>query len=239
VSSHIRFPDRADQTDVDVDLFFADPHTIPPHPSISPSALDALQSSIRANIAPGITGATLLQHAIYPYDGQAPLQGLERPRLSTSLSGLDALLSGGWEAGDMIEVSGGRRSGKTLLVLYCILSHLLHKTDERVLFIDIAGLFDADRCWDILKFLLGGTDDGEWETRADNALGRVQVAKCFEAGAVLKIIGEDVKKEVEGGVVLSMIVVDSVTKLLDVESPFDHKRKGSSLVLSSPPETDK
>lgn len=230
--------DTANETHADVDLFFADPHTIPPHPSISSSALDALLSSLREHIATGITGATLLQHAVYPYDGQAPLQGLERIRLSTTLSGLDDLLSGGWEAGDIIEVSGGKGSGKTLLVLYSLLSHLLRKTDERVLFIDAAGLFDVERCWDILRFLTGGTDDGEWEMGAIDALERLQVAKCFDVGAALRIIDEDIKKDVGGSPKLSMIIVDSVTALLDVESPWDPKGRGSSFVLSSLTETE-
>lgn len=144
--------------------------------------------------------------------------------ISTGFTSLDDLLSGGWHLGEIIEITGVRGSGKTLLVLYSLVLHLLLNPTHYAIYIDTQSSFDAQRCHSIAQVVIanlraqGGsflTIDGEeeigWEEVSTEALTRISVTKCFSAEVVLNTLNSspkpsDVKRD-------TIVVIDSVTTL--------------------------
>lgn len=145
-------------------------------------------------------------------------------RSSTGLPSLDALLGGGWEGGELVEICGQSNSGKTLLVIYTVLLHLLLNPNHRVVFIDTLSTFDPFRFNAIAGLIiadlrrrrisLGRQNEGiGWEIISERALSRLDVTKCITSGRTIDaIVGsiEDTTKEEK----MTMVVIDTATNLL-------------------------
>lgn len=208
------------------DLCWADLAALPPHSALSPAQLHRLQQGARVSLlgeptqAQGQSGASLLRRR----------QNETPPRWTTTLTELDELLGGGIEAGEVVEVAGGRQSGRSSLVLYTILHHLLYHATRRVVFIHTTATFDAERCRQILHVLIdngraeGATFESEQgetlstDKLAIRVLGRLAIVRPFTAQQALDGLVTELEKEGQGLAMLSMAVVDSVETLLGGEA---------------------
>ena len=64
-----------------------------------------------------------------------------RGRLSTGVTAVDALVGGGWPRAAVSELSGGRSTGRTGLLLASVAQAL--RQDEAVALVDVGGMLDA------------------------------------------------------------------------------------------------
>lgn len=208
---------------IDLDLYFRPSNSIPPHPALPLSTIASIHNLIRINlVAHSTTGYNILQHPLYPYPES--IKGKEVNRSSTGLPSLDGQLEGGWEAGEIIEICGPSNSGKTLLVIYTVLLHLLLNPNSRVVFIDTLSTFDPFRFNAIAGLIIAdlrrrrislGSSNEEvaWEIISERALSRLDVTKCITSGRTIDaIVGslEDSSKEEK----MTMVVIDTATNLL-------------------------
>ncbi|GAA5867757.1 hypothetical protein JCM3774_003402 [Rhodotorula dairenensis] len=209
----------------DVDLHFA-PH-VSPHRDLSPDQVDRFRDRVARNLcAVSSTGNELLRQS---RERHALSEG---DRFSTSLEPLDAWLDGGLERGEVVHVTGPRRSGRTAFALYTLLLHLLLHPEARGAWFNSTGTFDPHRCLAILRDVLvprllnlGGTftkvegDDEEPapEQLAIAALDRLAVSRVTRAGEVLDVLASEVAAKDKTGH-LDMVVIDSVDNLLGGEA---------------------
>ncbi|GAA5934419.1 hypothetical protein JCM3775_000353 [Rhodotorula graminis] len=220
----------------DVDLAFAPP--LPPHPLLPPTLFDRLQSLVTTNLAaPALSGTYLLQQS-------RDRKGKQRERYSTSLDDLDVLLDGGFCAGELIDVCGPRRSGRTVFALYVVLLHLLLHADKRAAWLDPGGSFDAYRCLAILRdvlvprlYALGGSfagDDGKEPAPQDLAiatLDRLAVSSPRKSGDALDVLAAETEATGKAET-LSMVVVDSLDTLVGGEALSNGSAQGQANLIA-------
>lgn len=223
----------------DVDLAFAPP--LPPHALLPPALLDHLQSLVTTNLAaPAISGTYLLQQT-------RDRKGKQRERYSTSLDDLDVLLDGGFSAGELVDVCGPRRSGRTIFALYVVLLHLLLHADKRAAWLDTGASFDAFRCLAILRdvlvprlYALGGSfagEDGvepEPEALAIATLDRLAVSRPKRSGDALDVLAAETEAAGKSET-LSMVAVDSLDSLVGSEALSNGSAQGASPRPPRPP----
>ncbi|KWU44718.1 hypothetical protein RHOSPDRAFT_33801 [Rhodotorula sp. JG-1b] len=219
----------------DVDLHFA--AHVPPRRALPPDRVDRFREQVASHLcAVSSTGNELLRQRRNrdknSKDGQ---RGRSGQRFSTSLEPLDDYLDGGLDRGDIVQVTGPRRSGRTAFALYTILLHLLLHPDARGAWFDSSGSFDPHRCLAILRDVLvprllqlGGTfkpqgQEGEGEEPAPEELAmavldRLAVSRVNKSGQVLDVLASEVGKADEGNNRLDMVVVDSLDNLLGGEA---------------------
>ncbi|KAJ7067975.1 P-loop containing nucleoside triphosphate hydrolase protein [Mycena amicta] len=147
--------------------------------------------------APGLTAESLID--TYAQDHTELLSGSPL---------LDQLLSGITGPRQLLEVSGDRGSGKTSLVLYLILRHLVSRPQSSVLWIDTTGDFSVPWAAEMLESMenLDGTD----------ALDRLQIAHAFEVDTVFQVL-EGVKtshNNPSNAPTVRAIVVDNIASIL-------------------------
>lgn len=222
----------------EAELAFATLDELPLHPSLPPATLRDLQTSALVQLAASpSSGTDLLRKALYR---ESPSVQSAQKCYSTTLPELDELLDGGWEAGEVVEVAGGRQSGRSSLVLYTLLHHLLNHTNNRAVFIHTLPTFDASRCWSILHVLIenersnGGSVDSEdgrtlsTDELAIKTLGRLAVLHPFSPAQALEGLVVEVEKKGEGLEKLDMVVVDSVETLLGGEALSNPSLEGET-----------
>lgn len=171
------------------------------------------------------TGAELLDQSIYPYIHSK--KAIEVNRSSSRLPSLDAILDGGWERGEVIEISGASGSGKTLIIIHSTLLHLLLNPKHRIIYLDSLNSFDPHRWNSIaeiiikdlreqgIRFLNSEKEELSWETVSNEALERIDVSRCLSSGNALDAITRGINDEAKVDKTLTMVVIDSVTNLLE------------------------
>lgn len=209
---------------VDVDLLFAP--SVPPRPGLTPAQVDRVRTLVAENLsAVSSTGLGLWRdsrrHRQDQGKGKAKAQEEEEsepppPRFSTSLEPLDDWLDGGLQPGEVVQLTGPRRSGRTALALYTLLLHLLLHPAAKGAWFDSTGSFDPHRCLAILREVLvprlvglGGSfapprEEGDQE--ADKAarepepeqlaiavLDRLAVSRVIKASEVLDVLSDEVR----------------------------------------------
>ncbi|KAG0665337.1 hypothetical protein C6P46_006784 [Rhodotorula mucilaginosa] len=210
----------------DVDLHFA--AHVPPRRALPPDRVDRFREQVASNLcAVSSTGNELLRQR--NRDGQRGRQ----QRFSTSLEPLDDYLDGGFDpSGDIVQVTGPRRSGRTAFALYTILLHLLLHPDARGAWFDSSGSFDPHRCLAILRDVLvprllklggtfapeGVTEEPAPEELAIAVLDRLAVSRVNKSGQVLDVLANEVGKADEDSNRLDMVVIDSLDNLLGGEA---------------------
>ncbi|GAA5854929.1 hypothetical protein JCM8547_004123 [Rhodosporidiobolus lusitaniae] len=201
-----------------VDLAFLS--TIPPHPSLPPSTFSRLQAAVVAHLgAPSTSGAYLLQK----HDDR---KGKQPQRFSSSLEELDDHLAGGFELGDVVEICGPPRSGRTAVALYAILLHLLLHPDKRAAWLDTGGTFDPYRCLAILRDVIiprlvdmGGSFAGDDEVEPEpeklaiTVLDRLAVSRVGKSGDALDTLTAETRVT-DTSDTLDMVVIDQLDALL-------------------------
>jgi RecA/RadA recombinase len=206
---------------------------------------------------PAIDGATFLAKSLYPYHGSSSIP--IHKRIATPLPQLNSLLDGGFELGEIIELAGPPKSGKTMLVLHTILRALLLNDELSVLYIDTRNSFSAFVCLDILEVLIRNLakegivfymdDDNdenregkgkenrsiqEWKVTAVAALDRLNVTKCFDAIMAISAIDQSLADSVSKNETnLSIIVIDSVTTLLGGQIMISNPLQGAFPFVNS------
>ncbi|GAA5847855.1 hypothetical protein JCM9279_006666 [Rhodotorula babjevae] len=227
---------RVHRITTDVELAFAPP--LPPHPLLPPALLDHLQHLVTTHLAaPAMSGTYLLQQS-------RDRKGKQRERYSTSLDDLDVLLDGGFSSGELVDVSGPRRSGRTLFALYVVLLHLLLHADKRAAWLDTTGSFDAFRCLAILRdvlvprlYALGGSfagDDGiepEPQALAIATLDRLAVSNPRRSGDALDVLAAETEATGKSET-LSMVVVDSLDVLVGGEALSNGSAQGHANLIA-------
>ncbi|BGP53558.1 hypothetical protein JCM8202_005755 [Rhodotorula sphaerocarpa] len=208
----------------DVDLLFAP--SVPPRPGLTPAQVDRIRTLVAENLsAVSSTGLGLWRdsrrHRQDQGKGKAKAQEEEEsepppPRFSTSLEPLDDWLDGGLQPGEVVQLTGPRRSGRTALALYTLLLHLLLHPAAKGAWFDSTGSFDPHRCLAILREVLvprlvglGGSfapprEEGDQE--ADKAarepepeqlaiavLDRLAVSRVIKASEVLDVLSDEVR----------------------------------------------
>lgn len=218
----------------EAELAFASLDELPLHAHLPPATLRGLQTSTLVQLAASpSSGTVLLRQALYR---ESPSSQNNQKRYSTTLAELDELLDGGWEAGEVVEMAGGRQSGRSSLVLYSLLHHLLVHPNNRAVFIHSSPTFDALRCRSILHVLIANErsgasvdsqdgDDLSTDELAIKTLGRLAVLHPFSPSQALEGLVSEIEKEGEQSEKLGMVVVDSVETLL-----------GGEVLLSPSPE---
>ncbi|KAJ7638534.1 P-loop containing nucleoside triphosphate hydrolase protein [Roridomyces roridus] len=131
------------------------------------------------------------------------LRDSEPDRFLSGVPQLDQFLEGLTTPRRMIEVSGDRGSGKTSLLLYLVLRHLVEQPQSSVLWIDTTGDFSVTRAEEILQNFDG--------PGASTTLDRLQVSLALEVDAVYEVL-EDLRLSFNMSRVQG-IVVDCVTPL--------------------------
>ncbi|GAA5990594.1 hypothetical protein JCM10908_003145 [Rhodotorula pacifica] len=206
----------------DVDLHFT-PH-VPLHRDLPPDQVNRFRDQIATNLcAVSSTGNELLRQS-------RDRKGKQRERFSTSLEPLDDFLDGGIDQGEIVQITGPRRSGRTALALYTLLLHLLLHPDARGAWFDSTGTFDPHRCLAILRDVLvprllqlGGTfaEEGQEEPTPEQlaiaVLDRLAVSRVTKSGEVLDVLSNEVNAEGKAGE-LKMVVIDSLDNLLGGEA---------------------
>ncbi|GAA5951156.1 hypothetical protein JCM21900_004358, partial [Sporobolomyces salmonicolor] len=225
----------------DVDLLFA-PSSLPPHPSLPPPLFARLRSFAAAHLsAPSSNGSALLKSLPRPSTGK----GKHPARYSSSLGPLDALLDGGFEPGEVVELVGPRSSARTSFVLHVVLLHLLEHADARVALIDSTASFDPYRCLAILRDALvprvralrgslagrgggaGEAGEPEDEKLAIEVLDRLSVSKTSRSGEAVDALLAEIGR---GGV--RMAVVDAVDVLLGAGGALDKGAQGQANLIA-------
>jgi len=178
---------------------------------------------------------------IYLLQQSRDRKGKQRERYSTSLDDLDVLLDGGFSPGELVDVCGPRRSGRTVFALYVVLLHLLLHADKRAAWLDTTGSFDAYRCLAILRdvlvprlYALGGSFAGDDGTEPDPqalaiaTLDRLAVSSPRRSGDALDVLAAETEAAGKSEA-LSMVVVDSLDTLVGGEALSNGSTQGASL----------
>ncbi|KAJ3768711.1 P-loop containing nucleoside triphosphate hydrolase protein [Lentinula raphanica] len=129
-------------------------------------------------------------------------------KMQTSTS-LDDHLGGGLPCARVIEISGDRGSGKSILLLNWVLTSLLRTPEMAVLWIDTTGDFAIDRAVRILEHHQQTLDDMEV------MLQRLHISTAIDLESVQQIIralGLQLAQASEPRI--KCVVIDSVTSLL-------------------------
>lgn len=232
---------------------------MPPHRDLSPRRVDRFRDRVARNLcAVSSTGHELLQQQQQrrrTARDSSQGGGGEAERFSTSLEPLDAWLDGGLDRGEVVHLTGPRRSGRTAFALYTLLLHLLLHPDARGAWFDSTGTFDPHRCLAILRDVLvprlldlgatfpptaaaGGTEemveqDPTPEHLAIAALDRLAVSRVTKAGEVLDVLATEIAAEDKTGR-LDMVVLDSVDNLLGGEALQKGSAQGASADSRAP-----
>lgn len=183
--------------------------------------------------APSTSGTYLLEQS-------RSRKGKQPQRYSTSLEDLDVLLDGGFSAGEVVELCGPRRSGRTVLALFVVLLHLLLHADKRAAWLDTTGSFDPHRCLAILRDVLiprlhalGGSfasEDGKEpaaEELAIAVLDRLAVSRVTKSGDALDTLTAEAGSR-EKSETLSMVVVDTLDTLVGGDALSNESAQGES-----------
>ncbi|ORY90848.1 P-loop containing nucleoside triphosphate hydrolase protein [Leucosporidium creatinivorum] len=226
----------------EAELAFATLEQLPLRPNLPPTTLRDLQSTALAQLAASPTsGSDLLRKAL---QSEATSSQSNRRRYSTTLDELDELLDGGWEAGEVVEVAGGRQSGRSSLVLYTLLHHLLTHPNNRAVFIHTSPTFDASRCRSILHILIENERSNGVQIESEDSrnlstdelavrtLGRLAVLHPFSPSQALEGLVAETEIKEERPEKLSMVVVDSVETLLGGEPLSNPSPEGHATLVS-------
>ncbi|BGP29705.1 hypothetical protein JCM10296v2_001444 [Rhodotorula toruloides] len=220
----------------DIDLLFSPP--LPPHPSLPPDLLDRLRSLVATKLsATSASGAYLLQQS-RDHKGKQP------QRFSSTLADFDDDLDGGFDLGEVIELTGARRSGRTAFALYVLLFHLLIHRDKRAAWLDTTSTFDPYRCLAILRDHLilrlramGGSfagEDGvepEAEKLAIEVLDRLAVSQVSKSGAALDILTAEAREQGKTRT-LDMVVIDTLDVLVGGEAIASGSAQGNANLIA-------
>ncbi|KAI9812153.1 MAG: hypothetical protein M1827_004819 [Pycnora praestabilis] len=152
-----------------------------------------------AHPAPPILASALLHTAPKSYDRQAV--GTGHPAVDT------LALAGGFKYGSITAVSGALGTGKTLVALHVLTTHLLAHPESQVAVIDTTGSFSPFRMYDVVLARLlkeqevkeralggtkvvGGQEGEDLRRKAEEMLDRVQVMRVFDFYGVIDAVGE-------------------------------------------------
>ncbi|BGP22478.1 DNA recombination/repair protein RecA/RadB, ATP-binding domain containing protein [Rhodotorula toruloides] len=206
----------------DVDLLFSPP--LPPHPSLLPEQLDRLRSLVATRLSAASTSGVYLLQQSRNRKGEQP------QRFSSTLDDFDDDLDGGFDVGEVVEITGQRRSGRTAFALYILLFHLFIHRDKRAAWLDTTSTFDPYRCLAILRDNLiprlramGGSFAGQDgvepvpENLAIEVLDRLAVSQVSKSGAALDILTAEAKAP-GGAQTLDMVVIDTLDVLVGGEA---------------------
>ncbi|ELW61717.1 DNA repair protein RAD51 homolog 4 isoform X2 [Tupaia chinensis] len=200
-----------------VDLVSADLEEVAQKCGLSYKALVALRRVL------------LAQFSAFPFNGADLYEELKTSTaiLATGIGSLDKLLDAGLYTGEVTEIVGGPRSGKTQVCL-CVAANVAHSLQQNVLYIDSSGGLMASR---LLQLLQARTQDEEEQA---GALQRIQVVHAFDIFQMLDVL-QDLRGTVAQQVTSSLgtvkvIVVDSVTAVV---SPIlgGQQREGLALMM--------
>ncbi|KAF9519621.1 hypothetical protein BS47DRAFT_1072500 [Hydnum rufescens UP504] len=113
---------------------------------------------------------------------------------------------GGLLPGEVVEITGTKMSGKTLLALHIVLDHLLHHPDASAFWIDPDSSFRSDRAFEILSYI-GHLD-------AHSVLARLSVTFCPTASSVV-LATDQLRRSIESGGTRQprFIVIDTITAI--------------------------
>ncbi|KAJ8296238.1 hypothetical protein OF846_000638 [Rhodotorula toruloides] len=220
----------------DVDLLFPPP--LPPHASLPPETLDRLRSLVATKLsATSTSGAYLLQQS-------RDRKGKQPQRFSSTLDDFDDDLDGGFDVGEVIELTGPRRSGRTAFALYVLLFHLLIHRERRAAWLDTTSTFDPYRCLAILRDHLiprlramGGSfasEDGvepEPEKLAIEVLDRLAVSQVSKSGAALDILTAEARAQGKPQT-LNMVVIDTLDVLVGGEAVASGSAQGNANLIA-------
>uniref|UniRef100_A0A0K3CVS3 Uncharacterized protein n=1 Tax=Rhodotorula toruloides TaxID=5286 RepID=A0A0K3CVS3_RHOTO len=220
----------------DVDLLFSPP--LPPHPCLPPDLLDRLRSLVATKLsATSTSGAYLLQQS-------RDRKGKQFQRFSSTLDDFDDDLDGGFDVGEVNELTGPRRSGRTAFALYVLLFHLLIHRDKRAAWLDTTSTFDPYRCLAILRDHLiprlramGGSFAGadgvepEPEKLAIEVLDRLAVSQVSKSGAALDILTAEAKAMGKPQT-LDMVVIDTLDVLVGGEAVASGSAQGNANLIA-------
>jgi len=139
------------------------------------------------------------------------------PRIaSCKLQAIDHLLGGGFDAtqGEVIEVMGATRSGKTQLCLTLVALQVLSDSC-RALFIDTTNAFDAHRIGEIISCHRERSDEGIGDTTSFVAecLKRVDCVQAFDLNSLFEIV-DGLMKDSVSPTRYSLIIIDSLSGLV-------------------------
>ncbi|BGP45637.1 hypothetical protein JCM10450v2_001467 [Rhodotorula kratochvilovae] len=187
--------------------------------------------------APSTSGTYLLEQS-------RSRKGKQPARYSTSLEDLDDLLDAGFDAGEVVELCGPRRSGRTLFALFVVLLHLLLHGDKRAAWLDTTGAFDAFRCLAVLRdvliprlYALGGSFAGEDgtvpkpEELAIAVLDRLAVSRVGRSGDALDILAAETRATAKSDT-LDMVVIDTLDPLVGGEALASGSAQGHANLIA-------
>ena len=123
--------------------------------------------------------------------------------ISTGLQKLDKFLSGGIPDGIIVDIFGGRGSGKTLLSFQLMINSI--KNGGNVLYLDTSGGFRPERILEIQKKLKIGID----------LLEKITVSRITNTSEQIKLLQNIAENN------FSLIVIDNITDLFSYEYQSD------------------
>ena len=123
--------------------------------------------------------------------------------ISTGLQKLDKFLSGGIPDGVIVDIFGGRGTGKTLLLLQILINSI--KNGGNILYLDTSGGFRPERILEIQKELKIEID----------LLEKITVSRITNTSEQIKSLQNIVENN------FSLIVIDNITDLFSYEYPTD------------------
>ena len=123
--------------------------------------------------------------------------------ISTSLQKLDKFLSGGIPDGIIVDIFGGRGSGKTLLSFQLMINSI--KNGGNVLYLDTSGGFRPERILEIQKKLKIDID----------LLEKITVSRITNTSEQIKLLQNIAENN------FSLIVIDNITDLFSYEYQSD------------------
>ena len=123
--------------------------------------------------------------------------------ISTGLQKLDKFLSGGIPDGVIVDIFGGRGTGKTLLLLQILINSI--KNGGNILYLDTSGGFRPERILEIQKELKIEID----------LLEKITVSRITNTSEQIKSLQNIVENN------FSLIVIDNITDLFSYEYKND------------------
>ncbi|MDH3793652.1 MAG: recombinase RecA [Nitrosopumilus sp.] len=123
--------------------------------------------------------------------------------ISTGLQKLDKFLSGGIPDGVIVDIFGGRGTGKTLLLLQILINSI--KNGGNILYLDTSGGFRPERILEIQKELKIEID----------LLEKITVSRITNTSEQIKSLQNIVENN------FSLIVIDNITDLFSYEYRTD------------------
>ncbi|XP_038184568.1 DNA repair protein RAD51 homolog 4 isoform X1 [Arvicola amphibius] len=171
----------------------------------------------------------LAQFSAFPLNGADLYEELKTSTaiLSTGIGSLDKLLDAGLYTGEVTEIAGGPRSGKTQVCL-CVAANVAHSLQQNVLYVDSNGGMTASR---LLQLLQARTQD---EEKQAGALRRIQVAYAFDIFRMLDMLqdlrGAMAQQATASSGTVKVVIVDSVTAVV---APLlgGQQREGLALMM--------